>query len=539
MEIKKQLTQRLLNLRTVEAVLPTRQVKIEQPETLEEFARSVDRREFDQAERIVDAQFLTSLGEGMVERGALGELAAQEDLHEQIKGFAAAGFGFFRATNDYLMRPLNERQAAGGNGVVTRILRSEFQLLLETPRLIVRFAEGTSEDISNDVIERHGLLLLRTLAFAPGLVQVAAEDGNSLDFCLELMAEDIVDYAEPDFIEFVGQRYRPADPEYGNQWHLNNNGNENGTVGADISAENAWETVRGDDTHIAVIDNGFDKSHPDLRLDGISGWFRPTADDDDADFVPGANNMPPGNHGTACAGMAAALADNGNGGCGVAFNATLSGIACLNDQVGTQLTLARAIGYAADPSLENPDLSAQDGADIIACSLGPNGAQWAMRWVLSDAIDFATTSGRGGRGSPVFWAATNGNFPIHFDEVCSKPNVIAVGRSTRNDTDDGSGFGPELDFLAPGVDVFIPEQGGGYGTTTGTSFACPCVAGVGALVLSANSNLDAQQVRQVIRDSCDKIGTMPYNNGRNDRFGHGRVNAYSAVTQAGSKTLGT
>ena len=106
------------------------------------------------------------------------------------------------------------------------------------------------------------------------------------------------------------------------------------------------------------------------------------------------------------------------------------------------------------------------------------------------------------------------------------------GRSTRNDTDNGSGYGPELDFLAPGVDVFIPGQGGGYHTTTGTSFACPCAAGVSALVLSANSNLDAQQVRQVIRDSCDKIGNMPYTNGRNDRFGHGRVNADTAVSQA-------
>jgi subtilisin family serine protease len=207
-------------------------------------------------------------------------------------------------------------------------------------------------------------------------------------------------------------------------------------------------------------------------------------------------------------------------------------VACLGDQVGTQSTLARAIAYAARPSLENAALGTSAGADIIACSLGPNGAMWQIRQVLSDAIDFAATQGRGGKGCAIFWACTNGNFPIGSDEICSHADVIAVGRSRSDDQDDGSGFGPQLEFLAPGVQVRIPASGGGYQFTTGTSYAAPCAAGIAALAVAKHPEVTARQLRQLLRGTCDRTGNLPYINGRNTRFGHGRVNAKRAVDEA-------
>jgi subtilisin family serine protease len=230
--------------------------------------------------------------------------------------------------------------------------------------------------------------------------------------------------------------------------------------------------------------------------------------------------------------MIAAIAGNNIGGCGVAFSSALSMVACMGDQVGTQSTLARALAYAAAPDLENAAIPRSAGADIIACSLGPNTAKWEIRQVMSDAIDFVATSGREGRGCAIFWACTNGNFPIGSDEICSHQHVTAVGRSRKTDQDDGSGFGPQLEFLAPGVDVRIPASGGGYQTTTGTSFAGPCATGVGALALSRHPELTAVQLRQLMRDTCDKIGSLPYIGGRNVRFGHGRINAKRAVDEA-------
>jgi thermitase len=234
--------------------------------------------------------------------------------------------------------------------------------------------------------------------------------------------------------------------------------------------------------------------------------------------------------------MLAAKEGNNFGGCGVAFGTDLSMIACAADQITTQSTLARAIAYAAAPDLEPGSGKARsEGADIIVSSLGPNTAVWEIRQVMSDALDFAATQGRQGKGCAIFWACTNGNFPISSDEICSHQHVSAVGRSRRDDTDDGSGFGVQLDFLAPGVDVRIPAAGNGIQTTTGTSFAAPCAAGVAALALSRNKSMTAGELRQLIRDTCDKVGPLPYINGRNVRFGNGRVNAERAVNEAGQR----
>ena len=229
--------------------------------------------------------------------------------------------------------------------------------------------------------------------------------------------------------------------------------------------------------------------------------------------------------------MVGARADNAAGGCGAAPEASLILIACLNDQVGTQVTLARAVGYAANPALE-PQGAGLTGADVIACSLGPNNAPWALTSVLEDALEFAATSGRAGKGIAIFWAVDNAPNPVANDEVCAHPTTTAVGRSTRNDRENGSAFGPELDFLAPGVDVFSTTSGGGYGSSTGTSYAAPCAAGVAALVVGAKKALKASEVRKILTDTCDKIGGVTYVGGRHTKYGSGRINAAKAVAVA-------
>ncbi len=530
---KSSLGDRLRSIHVMEGVLPTARSKsAASMESLKRAARSVLLGEVRPAEEAADEQLRADLVEKTFERSALPDLAEYSELREQIAAFAGAGLGFFHASGEFLQRPLVDRRAAGGSGAVTRVMMLGKQLLLETQRLVMKFSSDVDDAARAELMRRHGLLDLGGQGLPMGAVRAVAPDADATPVCLQLLEEDVVEYAEPDFIEFIGPRHLPADPEFGRQWHLRNTGQNGGTTGADISATMAWDTTKGDGVRVAVIDNGFDTNHQDLQFGPISGWYRPTADFDDADYVPGTADMPGGDHGTACAGMAGALEGNGFGGCGVAFDADLNVIACLGDQIGTQSTLARALAYAADPSLENAAFNADDGADIIACSLGPNGAQWSMRQILSEAIEFAGANGRNGKGTAVFWACTNGNFPIRFDEVCSHPDVIAVGRSTHDDSDDGSGFGPELEFLAPGVDVLLASQGNSHRTTTGTSFACPCAAGVATLALATNGSLTAGELRQLMRDSCDKIGTLPYNLGRNDRFGHGRVNAYKAVAAA-------
>jgi subtilisin family serine protease len=168
---------------------------------------------------------------------------------------------------------------------------------------------------------------------------------------------------------------------------------------------------------------------------------------------------------------------------------------------------------------------------VIVCSLGPNANQWPIGSVFSDALNFAASRGRHGRGALVVWATSNGRQPVSDDEVCSHPNVFAVGRSTDRNTDGGSAFGPGLDILAPGVNVY----GVGGGTTginqTGTSFAAPIVAGIAALILAIDSTRNADDLRRILESTADKIGSVAYDpQGWNPTCGFGRVNAARAIS---------
>lgn len=396
---------------------------------------------------------------------------------------------------------------------------------------------GVSEGEARRRMDADGLELIRAIPFAPNTFEARATEQRPLrELIDDLQSKPYYLFAEPMLLQAITGRLKPADPRYANQWQHFNDGGNNGAIGADVHAEGAWDRTRGRGdqrpVRIAVIDNGMQVTHPDLR-DGVigAGYFQSTGLGT-ANFVrfpAGGGGFPDESHGTFCMGMAGARMNNNRGGCGVAPEADLLAIACLGDQIGTQVTLARAVAYAADPSREDGTASPADGADVITCSLGPNGADWDLTSVLDLAIRFAANQGRAARGVPIFWAVSNGHFEVARDEVSSHPDVIAVGRSNRRDRADGSAFGSELAFLAPGRDVYNTRSGGGYRFWTGTSFAAPLAAGVGALVLARYPQFTAQQVRQRLRDTCDKIGNVQYNQGHHDEYGFGRINAEQAV----------
>lgn len=462
--------------------------------------------------------------------GAAGPALQLDDQESQA--LAAAGWIF--------VRPQADTAAA----MATRMLPDELRdvnrvfqdtsghVLIGTQRLIVQFAPTLARTEVESRVAAVGARIVRELRFAPNQFEVEVAPGADLLTAANALQEsEGTIAAEPNFVEFIGQRLRPTDPAYAQQWHLRNTGGSGGVAGADIAAEAAWDFTRGAGVRVAVIDNGFDVAHADLApgLTAECGFF-----DASGTFRQTLTGFPNNDHGTFCAGMAAARHNNGQDGCGSAPEARLTLVASQGDQVGTQATLARAVAYAADPSMEVRGANPALGADVIVSSLGPNGANWALTTVLANALVFAAQRGRRGRGTPIFWASSNGNnVDISLDQVVSHPDVIAVGRSRRDDTEDNSARGPQLDFLAPGVSVVSTAMGGGTRTATGTSFAAPLAAGVGALVVSVNPNLTAREVCQVLRDTCDKIGGVTYGaNGHHGDYGHGRVNAFRAVVRA-------
>ena len=409
---------------------------------------------------------------------------------------------------------------------------------VSTDVITVQVDPAMSESEAMERIQADGLRLARRIGFAPSTFEVRAGDQRPLaELVQELQGRDDYVSAEPMLLQAITGRLHPTDPLYGNQWQHVNDGSNGGTRGADIRSEQAWDVTRGRGdsraVRIAVIDNGMQVRHPDLR-DGVVGGGHFEADGTGSAVFSRLSadrrGFPTGAHGTFCLGMAGARMNNGRGVCGSAAEADLLAVACLPDQVGTQATLARAVAFAADPSTEDGQATPADGADVIACSLGPNGADWDLTSVLDLAIRFAANQGRAGLGTPIFWAVSNGFFEIARDEVCSHPDVIGVGRSNRNDVADGSAFGPKLEFLAPGAEVYSTTSGSRYDFGTGTSYAAPLAAGVGALVLARHPNWTAQQVRKRLSDTCDKAGGVPYDaNGHHDNYGAGRINAARAV----------
>ena len=268
---------------------------------------------------------------------------------------------------------------------------------IATQRLNVQVDEEFSEAEAEAIVTGAGLRLLDRLRFAPNLFEVDAGPGeDSLAASVRLHEDSRFKFAEPAFTEHIPVRLTPTDPRFGDQWQWSNTGQNGGVAGADVSAEKAWDHTLGDGIRVAVIDNGFNVEHADLKAGvvGVSGFFSQRGTDP-VKFTQGTAGMPDNDHGTFCAGIVGARQNNNVGGSGAAPECELMLIACLGDQVGTQTTLARAVGYAADPSTVVAGADPADGADILVSSLGPNGADWDLTDTLDLALQSAAANGRG------------------------------------------------------------------------------------------------------------------------------------------------
>lgn len=329
------------------------------------------------------------------------------------------------------------------------------------------------------------------------------------------LTEVLREYRANPEVESVEPHYQatayvvPTDPSYSSLWGL-----------PKIQAPQAWDLQTGSGVVVAVIDSGVDYTHPDLaanmwvNTDEVAG----NGIDDDAngfvDDVRGwdfayddANPMDDHYHGTHVAGTVAAVANNGVGVAGVAFNAKIMAVKGLDSMgYGGYADLAAAVIYATD-----------NGADVINASWGGSFSDAT----LSNAVAYAQSHG-------VVFVAAAGNSDLNaagFYPV-SYPGVIAVAASDSGDNRATfSNWGSRIDVAAPGVSIYSTFPGASYNYLSGTSMASPHVAGVAALVLSKNPSLSVVQVRDVLRAAVDDIGAP----GFDIYTGNGRINALKAV----------
>lgn len=500
-------------------------------------------------------------------------LAAELDDGVLVAAYPEAGVEVYRLPVGGGARTLADRKTAlraspdvrfAGGVLVDPVTRDP---VLYTENLFVKFVDAADPDDCEVVLAGAGLAIKEKVTYATNAYFVAAQEGAGqtvFDTAAALLKRADVEYCHPELI-----RPRAKKGIFPQQWHLKRTTLEGRVVDAHANVEAAHEVTLGEGVVIAVIDDGVDIDHAEFASPGKVLAPRDaslqTADPRPKDpFGTGPDDGE--NHGTACAGVACG---NGTAGAsGVAPRARLIPIR-LSSGLGSQRE-ADAFKWAAD-----------NGADVISCSWGPPDGRW---WNPADpghsrvfqlppstrlAIDHAVTNGRGGRGCVVLFAAGNGNEPVDNDGYASYPRVIAVAacndRGTRSVYSD---FGnavwcafPSNDMghapfnhpapLTPGIWTTDRADRDGYNTGNvadgdaagnftnsfgGTSSACPGAAGVAALALSVNPELKWHEVKDLLRRACDKIDPQGGNydpaTGRSPKYGHGRLNALTAVTLA-------
>jgi len=384
----------------------------------------------------------------------------------------------------------------------------------------VSLLNGMNTDLTH-VRELSPLAGIHLLAFGEGV------DGDQLLGALRSHP----DVVAAQFNHYVEDRATPNDPQFGSQWH-HIDGSDN-----DIDSDLAWDlttggtTANGDRIVVAVLEGGGSNyNHTDLidnhwtnggEIDGNG------IDDDGNGFVDdvngwnassGTDNISAGGHGTSVSGMIGAVGNNGNGGAGVNWDVEIMQV-----QMGslTESNVIAAYNYPYTMrNLYNTTNGAQ-GAFVVAtnASWGIDNANPANYPVWCAYYDDLGAVG-------ILNCGATANNNVNIDVVgdmptgCGSDYMVAVTATNSNDVRTFSGYGATtIDLGAPGESVFLPSGSSGYGATSGTSFASPCVAGAIALVYSApcsdlasnaitSPQLTANAVRGYILDGVDVVSNL-------------------------------
>lgn len=470
-----------------------------------------------------------------------------------------------------------------------------------TNRLLVRFAEGAEAAEVAEIAARHGLAVKRRVTTAGNAYLLSTDHLPTyglLETARRLTAEPAVELAEPDLlVELDVDQYTPNDTLFNLQNHL-----------PLIDCDDAWEilgdwdpALRGGSPRvcIAVFDpHGVAPDHPDLIANLTDGTSKLITSFDFFSMSAQTVANLDGDHGTQCSGTATAAFDNNQGIAGVAPNCHLIGAELPSPATGIEMADAFLWAAGIDNGNTDPAFPAfpSQPADVISNSWGSTGT--ALAASLQAAFDRLTDEGRDGKGCIVTFSTGNLGY-VQFSTqrtFAAYNRTIAVGASINSNPTspvnssqaDPNGnfnniavavdtralyspFGPELDIVAPSHTAYPPGGGLTDPTTSsvrvgtgaldgcpgavvcndyatsfgGTSHASPTIAGIAALIMSANPLLSWEEVRDILRRTArridaanaDPIGQWVDNDGDgvaefSQWYGYGRVDVAAAVEEA-------
>lgn len=507
---------------------------------------------------------------------AIADIAGSIGLQQ---GYEEGGIYFFNLPDPgnpgFLAQAYSQLNSSeiADNGAVGLVLPADAQSgdtpSLLTEEIILQFNEGATDTEIETVISGIGGEVLRSNPFVPNSFLVGLVQFNpfeAIELTQELTQNPAVDFAFPNFVNIVElDATLPDDQLFGDQWHLKNTGQGGGVRDADADLPEAWDFTLGDaGTIVAVVDAGFEVTHPDLSPnlwantgeipgDGIDNDMNGFVDDANGwDFFDGDNNPEPvgaaDNHGTAVAGVAVAAGDNTlgvSGSCpdcafmplklftqGASFRASVTDF-----QAGLAFDYARAMG-----------------ATVITNSWGLTGG--TLYPYTIPALDRAAAD-----EISVLFSGRN----IAGLDICAADGIRARETSFSVSSTDNFDRWVNSHSLGDCIDILAPTRGnaGTLGITTtdrlgtdgyasgdytagfgGTSSATPLVAGIVGLIRSADPTLTQGATQTLIQDTGDKVedtqGAYDARTGFSTTSTHsfGRVNAYEAVRIAAPVSQG-
>jgi subtilisin family serine protease len=357
-------------------------------------------------------------------------------------------------------------------------------------RVLVKFRSNIGLDHARQIVASLGARDADTLPGTGVMVLDLPEQADEAAFAQALTLRPDVEFAELDRI-LKPAEMTPNDPWYANwEGHLKR-----------IQAPAAWSITTGaSNVVIAILDTGVDGTHEDLASKLVPGWNI---------YNNNSNTSDVGGHGTAVAGTAAAVSNNGVGVASVCWGCMIMPIRVSDGSTGaTYSAIASGLNWAAD-----------HGARVANIS-----------YIVSESAT-VTSSAKYFQGKGGIVPSSAGNYST-FSSASDNPYILTVSATDYNDALSGySNTGNNVDLAAPG-NSFSTIKGGTYDSVSGTSFSAPIVAGVAALVLSVNPNLSPNQVQDILKQSADDFGSP----GWDPSYGWGRVNAGRAVLLASGNT---
>lgn len=415
-------------------------------------------------------------------------------------------------------------------------------------RVLVRLAPLVAPQAAQDAVSRvkgrygkslgHGMYVV-DLPVGADVVSAAAA----------MRAQPGVLNAEPDLITYPA--FIPNDPQYPNQYHH-----------PLIQTPAAWDITRGSsDVIIAVVDSGVDTQHPDLSgriwvntgeiagngrdddgngyVDDWQGWDfydennnpRPSPDGRDDDYNGEPDDQAA--HGTLVAGLAAATGNEGFGTAGVSWGCRVMALQVFPADGGTAVsTVVEAINYAV-----------ANGADIINLSIG-GGYTDMFTPPINAAYNagILVVSAAGNSGEALGDSRTTWESPVcnDGDDPFTQNHVLGVAATDRYDriawySNYDVSSASFVEIAAPGEGIYgpspyfpsIPGFNSYFGTNSGTSFSCPMVSGLAALLKSRNPSATPTELIAAIQSTGDNLDTA--NPGYVGMLGGGRLNCARAL----------